>query len=306
MAKISLFGEPLLEIASESAGATLGPSRLGVAGDTLNTAVYLARLGHEVSFITALGQDAYSDAMVARLEEEGVSTQAIARHPSRVPGLYAIRTDATGERYFTYWRDTSAARDFFSLPEATTHMRVARESDLFYFTGISLAILTPAHRDALLEVARGCVEQGAKVAFDGNFRPYGWASLDDARERFDAVGRIASVVLPTSEDDDKLYGNATPAAHAARWRALGSERVIVKNGAQGAWLLEGEEDAYCVGVDRVIQPTDTTGAGDSFNAAFLAALLDGQPMASAAMMGNRLAGEVIQHRGALIARSQMP
>ncbi|MEL6209422.1 MAG: sugar kinase, partial [Pseudomonadota bacterium] len=302
MAKISLFGEPLLEIASASAGATLGPSQLGVAGDTLNTAVYLARLGHEVSFITALGQDAYSDAIVARLEDEGVSTRAIARHPSRVPGLYAIRTDATGERYFTYWRDTSAARDFFSLPEAADYMRAARDSDLFYFTGISLAILTPAHRDALLAVARGCQEHGTTVAFDGNFRPYGWASLDDARERFDAVGRIASVVLPTSEDDDKLYGAASPPEHAARWRGLGARSVVVKNGAEGAWLLEGEGEAYCVGVDQVIQPTDTTGAGDSFNAAFLGALLDGHPMAGAAMKGNQLAGRVIQHRGALIAR----
>lgn len=306
MAKVSIFGEPLLEIASESSGAALGPARLGVAGDTLNTAVYLARLGHDVRFITALGEDAYSDSIVDLLHAEGVSTKYIARHPSRVPGLYAIRTDESGERYFTYWRDQSAARDFFSLPVADAYVRSAINSDVFYFSGISLAILSPEHRAAMLAVGGECARAGVNVAFDGNYRPYGWQSTDTARRCLTAVGGIASIVLPTSEDDDKLFGQATPVEHASRWLAAGARTVVVKNGPDGAWVHESGGGMAHVPVEEVVQPLDTTGAGDSFNAAFLAAFLDGRPAPEAAKHGNRLAGRVIRHRGALIARSEMP
>lgn len=306
MANISVFGEPLLELASQVSGSVLGAAQLGIAGDTLNTSVYLARLGHNVSFITALGTDTYSDAIIERLNAEGVTTNHICRHPHRVPGLYAIRTDADGERYFTYWRDQSAARDFFSLPDAIPSISSAMQADLFYFSGISLAILSPERRDDLLSIAEASAEKGVAVAFDGNYRPYGWQSTDAARECLRSVGGIASVVLPTSEDDDKLFGAAAPVEHAARWKQLGAETVVVKNGPDGAWVMAGAADVEHVPVAEVIQPTDTTGAGDSFNAAFLAAFLDGQSASASAKMGNALAARVIQRRGALIDTSDMP
>lgn len=305
MARICVFGEPLLELTSTSAGDVLGPARLGIAGDTLNTSVYLARLGHDVSFVTALGIDVYSDAIVARLQREGVSTGAIARHPTRTPGLYAIRTDDSGERHFTYWRDQSAARDFFSLAEAQRSISSALEADLFYFTGISLAILSPNHRDELLKVAQACAGRGVRIAFDGNYRPYGWESEESARACLQSIGEIASVVLPTSEDDDRLFGKATPSEHAARWQSMGAETVVVKNGPDGAWVLDGEKIEHAP-VEQVIAPTDTTGAGDSFNAAFIAAWLNGAASFEAAKSGNRLASRVIQRRGALIPRAEMP
>lgn len=303
MASISVFGEPLLEIASQRTGSVLGPSVVGVAGDTLNTSVYLSRLGHDVSLITALGQDAYSDAIIQRLMDEGVSTERIARHSSRLPGLYTIRTDETGERYFCYWRDQSAARAFFELPDAAVRIEAAFESDLFYFSGISLAILPPADRDRLLAIARRCQGQ---VAFDGNYRPYGWQSINVARRCLEAVGKIAKIALPTAQDDNALFGPASAEDHGRRWRAYGVEVVAVKDGADGAWVLEGDETPGHARVERRVQPVDTTGAGDSFNAGFLAAWLDGEPAFLASAAGNRLAGQVIQHRGALIPHDAMP
>ncbi|MEO0420956.1 MAG: sugar kinase [Pseudomonadota bacterium] len=307
MARITVFGEPLLELASTASGSVLGAAQLGIAGDTLNTSVYLARLGHEVSYVTALGEDTYSQAIVERLNGEGVSTDRIVRHPTRVPGLYAIRTDEAGERFFTYWRDQSAARDFFALAQAPAAIGSAWESDLFYFSGISLAILQPQQRNQLLEVARACRRRGVEVAFDGNYRPYGWQSTDQARGCLTEVGQTASIVLPTSEDDDQLFGPSTPVEHAHRWRSFGAGLVVVKNGPNGAYVVrEGVVDPTHVAVEQVIQPVDTTGAGDSFNAAFLAATLGGRSPTEAAAMGNRLAARVIQHRGALIPPSEMP
>lgn len=306
MARITVFGEPLLELASTASGSVLGAAQLGIAGDTLNTSVYLARLGHAVNYVTALGEDTYSQAIIERLNGEGVSTDRIVRHPTRVPGLYAIRTDEAGERFFTYWRDQSAARDFFALADAPAAIGSAWESELFYFSGISLAILTPHQRNQLLEVARACRKQGVEVAFDGNYRPYGWQSTEQARHCLTDVGKTASIVLPTSEDDDQLFGSATPVEHAHRWRSFGAALVVVKNGPNGAYVVREGGDPTHVAVDQVIQPVDTTGAGDSFNAAFLAAMLAGRSATVAAAMGNRLAARVIQHRGALIPRDEMP
>ena len=155
-------------------------------------------------------------------------------------------------------------------------------------------------------MARRCADRGGKVAFDGNYRPYGWQSEAAARHCMESVGRIASAVLPTSEDDDRLFGTGAPCEHAARWRSLGADTVVVKNGPEGAWVLDDEEEPRHAPVGSVIRPTDTTGAGDSFNAAFLAAWLDGQSALHAARLGNELAGRVIQRRGALIPKSEMP
>jgi 2-dehydro-3-deoxygluconokinase len=303
MARISVFGEPLLEIASQEAGHILGPSVLGVAGDTLNTAVYLSRLGHEVSFISAVGADAYSDALLDRLTAEGICVRCVGRHSSKVPGLYAIRTDASGERYFVYWRDTSAARAFFELENASELIESAVRSDLFYFSGISLAILPQLDRGRLLDVARRCE---GRVAFDGNYRTYGWGSLAEARDYLVQVGEIASIVMPTCEDDDALFGTAEPLAHAKRWLSYGADTVVVKNGPDGAWLVDSAGHEMHVEVDEVIQPLDTTGAGDSFNAAFLAARLKGEPLDVAARSGNELSARVIRTRGALIPKESMP
>ncbi|MEM8941222.1 MAG: sugar kinase [Pseudomonadota bacterium] len=303
MATVSVFGEPLLELACQKAGAVLGPSVLGIAGDTLNTAVYLSRLGHEVSFVTAVGVDAYSDALLERLAGEGVSVKFIGRHESRTLGLYAIRTDADGERYFVYWRDSSAARAFFELSDACTLIESVLDSDLFYFSGISLAILSPDGRERLLDVAGRCA---GLVAFDGNYRPYGWQGVDDARHYLEAVGGVASIVMPTSEDDDALFGSATPVEHARRWCSYGVDTAVVKNGPDGAWLLNSSGVPLHTEVEKVIQPVDTTGAGDSFNAGFLSARLDGESLRDAAQAGNRLAARVICERGALIPRSRMP
>src|SRR5690606_38163804 len=89
------------------------PDRLSRAfgGDTLNTAVYLARLGGPVGYLTSLGVDPYSAEMLAAWQAEGVICDDVAILPGKLPGLYAIRVDGGGERSFFYWRGAAAARE---------------------------------------------------------------------------------------------------------------------------------------------------------------------------------------------------
>ncbi|MGH8758689.1 MAG: sugar kinase, partial [Burkholderiales bacterium] len=175
--RIVAFGECMLEL---SGGFGEG-AHLGFGGDTLNTALYLARLGAKVSYATALGHDSWSQEMRRAWSEEGIALDLVLTDPQRLPGLYAIQTDAGGERRFSYWRTNSAARHFFELPGAEQLLRIISTADLFYVSGISLSLYGDAERARLLDVAYAVRIHGGDVAFDPNYRPAGWSSPDQAR-----------------------------------------------------------------------------------------------------------------------------
>jgi 2-dehydro-3-deoxygluconokinase len=300
MIRIASIGECMIELRHVAEDQL----ELGFGGDTLNTAVYLARLlgpDAEVAYVTALGDDAYSDAMVAAWAQEGIATGLVARLPGRLPGLYTIRTDARGERSFTYWRSAAAARD---LLRAEHLAGVLPGYSLLYLSGITLSILDEEQRGALLRLIGAVQAARGRIAFDGNFRPAGWPDPAEARRVFDAVLEHADIALPTFDDERALFGMADPAACAARLHQLGVAEVVVKLGAEGAWLssaaFTGRVEA--APVDAVV---DSTAAGDSFNAGYLAARLQGEPPPAAAALGARLAARVIGHRGAIIPQAAM-
>ncbi|GAA0652598.1 PfkB family carbohydrate kinase [Brevundimonas lenta] len=294
--KIVSFGECMLEL-SRSAD---GEAKLRFGGDTFNTALYLARLGVKVRYATALGADVWSQEMKAAWAEEGVDLDLVLTDPHRLPGLYAIRTGAAGERTFSYWRETSAARNFFRLPGSEQALAAMAEADLLYVSGISLSLFDDADRAQLQAVARTVRDRGGDVAFDPNYRPRNWASADEARRVIADFAPLVTVALPTFEDEAALHGDATPEATAERWRSHGAREVVVKLGPDGA-LLADDSGLHHIATAPV-DPVDTTGAGDSFNAGYLHARLSRQDAPSAVRAGHALARRVIRYPGAIIPR----
>ena len=299
--KIVAFGECMIELQ----GSMGGEARLAFGGDTLNTAVYLARLGSQVRYATALGKDAYSAAMLAAWREERVETDLVLTDPDRLPGLYAIHTDAQGERTFSYWRQHSAARNFFNLPGAEGALAEMAAADLLYFSGITLSIFQPAERARLAEIAQAVRDRGGDVAFDPSYRPRGWSGPDEARAAFEAIAPTVTLAMPTYEDEQALHGDETPEETARRWRAAGVREAIVKRGPDGALCVWDGGEAMVPTPHRVAA-VDTTGAGDSFNAGYLHARGRGAAPEAAAAFAHRLAGEVVRHRGAVIPREATP
>jgi len=303
MKRMACIGECMVEL-SERPDGTL-TRRFG--GDTLNTTLYLARLGVPVDYVTALGDDPFSDEMMQAWEAEGIGIELIPRVPDQLPGLYLIRTDASGERRFFYWRDSAPVRQLFRLPQADAIEAALCRAGLIYLSGITLSLFDDGSRDRLFDVLARARGQGARIAFDTNFRPRGWPDLTVARSVYDRAFRGSDVVLASVEDHMLLYGSAEPEAAIDRLRAAGVPEIVVKLTRPGCHVIcKGEGSGEVVEAEAITDVVDTTAAGDSFAAAYLAARRAGCSPVAASRAGHKLAGAVVRHRGAIIPKAAMP
>jgi len=297
--RVICIGEALIELRRGADGAFTA----ACAGDSFNTAVYLARAGLSVGFATALSDDPYSDSIVALAAAEGLRANLILRAPGRLPALSLVEPGQSGERVSRVWGEGAPARDLFELPD---WMRIAQSlvaARLIYFSGITLSLYSNnglGRLFAALEIAR---QQGAKVAFDGNFRPAGWkGNLARTRTVFMEALKRVDIALPAFDDEAVLWGDPSPESTVARLQAFGVSEIVVKNGPNSA-LLATSQGLEFVPVPQILKPVDPTAAGDGFNAGYLAARLSGSEPAQAAGAAHRLAGDIINHAGALLPRS---
>ncbi len=297
--RVVCIGECMVELREEPDGRFAR----AFGGDTLNTAVYLARLGVAVDYATALGDDAWSAEMLAAWQQEGVGSALVLRCPGMMPGLYVIQTDPGGERRFLYWRDTSAARRLFALPDTGRVIAALADCRLVYYSGISLSLYGEDGRARLAQALLAARARGARIAFDTNFRPRGWPDRAVAQTAFRTALTGADLVFASVDDLAPLFGAIWEGEIAG---ATPDAEVVVKLGEPRCTVRHGAAAPVTVAAPPVAAVVDTTAAGDSFAAAYIAARLDGLPPARAAEVGHRLAGAVVAHRGAIIPRAAMP
>jgi len=288
--RVVCAGEVMIELAP--AGAD-GLYRRGVAGDSYNTAVHLARAGLEVGYLTRLGDDPLSDDILTSLRAEGIDTALVQRCAGRRPGLYLIDNDASGERRFSYWRGESPARELFGdLPPLPA-------ADIFYFTGITLAV-TRAHLQRLLGLLEELASGGARVVFDTNFRPQLWRDREQARQHYAAVLPWCDTLLATLDDEQALWDVDSVDSCRALYTGHGIRELVVREPDLTAHAFAGDDTATrCA---PAVEAIDTTGAGDSFNAAYLAARAGGTGLDAALETAQALAAGTVQHRGAIAPR----
>ncbi|PKH23741.1 ketodeoxygluconokinase [Enterobacterales bacterium CwR94] len=303
---IAIIGECMIELSGQQ-----DQLRRGFGGDTLNTAVYLARQTAStplaVSYVTAMGDDAYSQQMIDQWAQEGVDTYLIQRFSDKLPGLYVIETDAQGERTFAYWRNDAAARYWLERESAEAVCEALARFDYVYLSGISLAILPPASREKLMALLQRVRANGGKVLFDNNYRPRLWHDKAQTQDAYRAMLSCTDIAFLTLDDETLLWGEASVETVIARTHAAGVAEVVIKRGADSC-LVSANNQQVEVPAQRLRaeQVVDTTAAGDAFSAGYLAKrLLGGSPKASAEQ-GHLIASHVIQHRGAIIPPEAMP
>ncbi|TRZ55876.1 MAG: sugar kinase [Rhodocyclaceae bacterium] len=300
---VVFIGECMLELQ----GSAFGAMQQSYGGDTFNTAVYFARCGgsrFKTWYATAVGDDALSLELLRRWAGDGLELGLVRRIDGRMPGLYMIEVDAQGERRFSFWRDNSAATAYFDC-EVTPLEDRAGEWDVFYFSGISLAILPPAARVRLFEFAARLRNRGALVVFDNNYRSGLWPKADEAQANFVRAYRAADLAFITADDHQALFGHGTLDEAVSDAKELPPREIVIKRGVE-ATLLRAEDGRWqSVPTEPVAKVVDTTAAGDSFAAGYLSRRLQGASAPEAARFGNRLAARVIQHSGAVIPEVAM-
>ncbi len=286
---IACIGEAMIEFA-----ATRAPQKLGVAGDALNTAVYLRRSlppEHSVSFISVVGQDPLSAQITDFVRSENILPK-MEHHPSKLPGLYAIKTDANGERSFYFWRENSAARTLFS-----NGFGQLEGFDVIHLSAVTLAILPADIRQKLLNWLQ---EWPGLVSFDSNYRPALWQNRGEAQASIRRAFQICDIALPSLDDEMALFDDKDETQVRARLLGYGITQGALKRGANGPVDLGKHPSQTYPKAGRVV---DTTAAGDSFNGGYLACLLTGGSAKDAMMAGHVLALDVIAHKGAITPNS---
>lgn len=289
---VASIGECMLELSGQA-----GPNwRMGFAGDTFNTLWALHALSGDrpATYVSAFGDDPFSRDQIDFFAQNGIGIGASPIISGARPGLYAI-TLTGAERSFTYWRGDAAARQLAS--DAVALGKSLENQALVYFSGITLAILDDAARKTLLAAVAKARAAGTLVAFDPNYRPRLWRRREEAQTAILDALAVSDIALPTFPDEQMLFGDAAPQATAERLGRLVAE-IVIKNGEEPA-LIAANGTPQPVPAVHVAAPVDTTGAGDSFNGAYLAARIAGHAPTAAVLRAHRVAAAVVQVRGAL-------
>jgi 2-dehydro-3-deoxygluconokinase len=293
------IGEAIVELARGGDGRFA----LASSGDTFNTAIYLARAGIATAFASALGDDPFSDAIVLLAKAEGIDTDLIVRAPGRLPAIALVDAGIKGKRRTHYWREAAPAGELFELPNWSRTAESLLGARLIYFSGITLSLYSNVGLGRFLAAVELARSNGAKIAFDGNFRPQAWrGDLTRTRTVFAEALKRVDIALPAYDDEAVLWGDPSPEATIERLQAFGVIEIVVKNGPNSA-LVANVDERDAVPVPETIVPVDATAAGDGFNAGYLAARLSGHGPIEAAAAAHKLASQVIRYRGAIVPRT---
>src|SRR5215468_5069806 len=276
--QVVCVGEAMIELVRGGDGRFA----MSCSGDTFNTAIYVARAGLRTAFASALGDDPYSNGVLALASAEGVASDLVLRVTGRLPGLALVEADAKGKRHFHFWRAESPARELFELPDWSRLVEGLLRAKLIYFSGITLSLYSNTGLGRFLAAIELARQQGVKIAFDGNFRAQGWrGDLSRTRAVFMEALKRVDIALPTYDDEAVLWGDPSPESTVERLQAFGIAEIAVKNGPNSA-LVASDGNSEFVPVPEVVVPVDTMAAGDSFNAAYIAARMVGKGPAEAA------------------------
>lgn len=298
--KLIAIGECMLEVQANSFGSAV----LAYGGDTFNTAVYLRRCSSlenfQVGYATGVGQDPLSEKLLNEWSALGLDLTCVQKIEGKLPGMYLIETDNSGERRFHFWRDNSAARFYFNSPQTPLELKVD-EIDCFYFSGISLAILDIASRHRLFTLLKAQKAAGKQVVFDNNYRPKLWPDRITTQQVFEQAFEVSTIALITADDHQAVFNLTDLEAAVVHAKQLPVKEIVIKRGASPTLVQAPDAHGWAsVETQMVAKVVDTTAAGDSFAAGYLSRRLLDHSATESASFGNKVASRVIQHRGAII------
>lgn len=259
-------------------------------GSAANTAVELSRLGLKVAMLGCAGDDPLADQALQGMRAAGVDLSRVSRprgtaKGSAATGLFFVAVTPDGQRTMFGGRGANA-----SLSPGDIDLGVIETSRWLHLSGYPL--MAPPGREALGTAARAARRAGIPVSLDVGIGPA-------TREWRAAVTELAAsvdVLLPNEMEARSLVAESDPARMARRLHTYDVQMLAIKLGADGCYVSTGSEAWALPAFD--IEPVDSTGAGDAFDAAFIAGQLTGLDVRASALLANAVGGLVTQVRGA--------
>ena len=284
------LGEPLLEFNQIQDNKEKAYSS-GFGGDTSNTAISVARQGMSAGFMSKIGKDQFGQELLELWKRETVDYSHVSIHPEAPTGIYFVTHDADGH-HFTYYRSGSAACQMTPLD--------VPKDDLAQTRILHLSAITQAISGSSCETAFAAIHQarkhGVKVSYDTNLRLKLW-SLDSARDVINRTVPLCEVLLPSLEDVTSLTGLLDPEAITDYYLELGAKLVVLKQGSLGVRVSDGKDNRHIPG--HTVKAIDATGAGDTFDGAFLSEWLRSDDPFAAAEYANAAAALSTTNYGAV-------
>ncbi|MBD5769536.1 sugar kinase [Marinomonas colpomeniae] len=265
-----------------------------LAGAEVNVAIGMARLGFESSYVSKVGKDCLGEYIRKAISKENILTNSISE-TAEYPTGFMMKTSQTdgSDPAVEYFRRNSAASTLNakdidpSLFKAGTHL---------HLTGVAAAV-SSSMREAIFQALEYAKAQGCSITFDTNLRPTLWPDQETMIKTVNELAFASDIVLPGVEEGKILIGTEEPEAIADFYLKNGAKTVIVKLGSAGAYYKTSDGESGTVAGFPVAKVVDTVGAGDSFAAGVISALLDGKSVAEAAKRGNLFGSLAVQVRG---------
>ena len=295
MPDLIAIGEPLAEMAAESAGplGTVDRFRSGWGGDTANFVLAAARLGGTCGYVTRVGQDAFGAAFVAMLEAHGVDAAQVKADADHHTGLYFVTYTEERKHRFDYVRRGSAASHLSAADIDPDYVAGAK---VLHASGISQAI-SGSCADAIRVAMELAQEAGTTVSYDANVRPV-LGDRETLRRNFEAARARADIVFVSEEDAANLYGDTPLEAVLDRIVAERPRLAVAKLGADGC-LIRSDAGERCHVPAWTVDMVDATGAGDAFSAGFVLSLLADAGLAEAGRYANAVGALTASGVGAI-------
>ncbi|MFC0470909.1 sugar kinase [Halalkalibacter kiskunsagensis] len=286
------FGETMALFAPENGGLMKYASSYNrkFGGAESNVAIGLSRLGHNVGWISKVGNDELGKGMVAFIRGEGVDVSQV-KVVEAPTGIYFKEIRNHSDVRVQYYRHGSAAS---TLTKADILDEYVSQAKYLHITGITPALSDSCY-ETVLHAMKKAKEIGVTIIFDPNLRKKLW-SEEKARKVLLEIVSQSDIILPGVAEGEFLFGESDISTLGDKFLSHGAKLVIIKDGANGAHYFNEGEEGF-VPAFKVEQVIDPVGAGDGFAAGFISGLLDQLSITDALTRANAVGAMVTQVSG---------
>ena len=290
---IAIIGECLIELSSNGTLADTSTLNKYFGGDTVTTAVAIARLGGKVTYVTKVGNDGFSEFILSSLNKENIDTSLITSNEEQ-NGMYIVSRTPEKKELLYYKRKTAATK--LSIDDLNEDC--IKKLKLVYSTGV-VQSLSASSRELVHNAFKLAKENDVMTAYDPNYTSCFMNSTDTKEYFEEIVGYTDIIFLSLKNDAERLYDVESIDKVMNYFWDKGVKIVVVKSHIDNGYYTGYKGDISFTEFYNTSKAIDTTASGDVFNGGFLYAITNGYAPAEATKFAAVVSGLQTQNFGAI-------